>query len=509
MSITIHTLALEGLKPIVVEVQAQMSPGLPAFVLVGLGDKAIAESRERVRAALFSMGIALPPKKIIINLAPADLQKEGSHYDLPIALALLALMGAIPGDALGEYIVMGELGLDGRIQRVHGILPAAMEAASRGIRLICPAANGSEAAWAGNDIAVAAPDLLALTNHLRGQQHLESPVALPPKENRYVHDLSAVKGQSLAKRALEVAAAGGHNLLMNGPPGAGKSMLASCLPGILPPLNPREMLEVSTIASVAGKLDAQAGLATARPFRDPHHSSSMAAMVGGGKHALPGEISLSHHGVLFLDELPEFQRGVLESMRQPMETGQISIARAQRHVTYPAQFQLIAAMNPCRCGYLTDPARACGKAPRCAETYQSRLSGPLLDRIDLHIEVEALETREMLNIAPGEPSRVVRARVEAARQKQEARAEALGLSGHTNAALRGEEVFEACILSEGAKARMEQALSTFRLSMRAYSRILKMARTLADLEDAARIETHHALEALSYRNVHHIAAEAA
>jgi magnesium chelatase family protein len=416
----IRTVAFLGIDAVEVEAQVTIAAGLPAFMVVGLPDKAVAESRERVRAALTAMGLALPPKRIIVNLAPADLAKEGSHFDLPIALGLLAAMGVLPAEEIENYVALGELALDGSILPVAGVLPAAVGAAARGHSLICPAVSGGEAAWAGGLEILAAPSLLALINHFKGTQILSPPAPRVAEERGSFLDLKDIKGQETAKRALEVAASGGHNLLMIGPPGAGKSMLAARLPGILPPLDPGEALEVSMVHSVAGLLR-NGELMRRRPFRDPHHSASLAALVGGGLRAKPGELSLAHLGVLFLDELPEFQRATLEALRQPMETGRAVVARANAHVTYPARVQLVAAMNPCRCGYLDDAALACGRAPKCAQDYQSRISGPLFDRIDLHIDVPAVKAADLDLPPPAEGSAEVASRVTAARARQRAR----------------------------------------------------------------------------------------
>src|ERR1700721_859625 len=393
----VATVAFEGVEARNVTVQVQVAPGLPAFNVVGLGDKAVSEARDRVRAALTASGLALPSRRITVNLAPADLPKEGSHYDLPIALGLMAAIGAIPHDALSGFAVLGELGLDGSIAPVAGVLPAAIGANARGEGLICPAKCGPEAAWASPEMEiVAAASLIQLANHFRGTQVLSRP---QPKIREFADplvDLKDIKGQESAKRALEVAAAGGHNLLLVGPPGAGKSMLAARLPTILPPLTPAELLEVSMIPSGAGETEGGA-LTYRRPFRAPHHSASMPALVGGGLRARPGEISLAHHGVLFLDELPEFGPQALDSLRQPLETGEVSIARANHRVTYPARFMLVAAMNPCRCGRASEPGFACRRGPntRCAAGYQARISGALLDRIDLHIEVPAVDAADL------------------------------------------------------------------------------------------------------------------
>ncbi|MEA1937942.1 MAG: YifB family Mg chelatase-like AAA ATPase, partial [Pseudomonadota bacterium] len=413
----IQTFAFQGIDVLPIDVQVQMTGGLPAFSVVGLPDKAVAESRERVRGALHALGLALPPKRITVNLAPADVIKEGSHFDLPIALGLLGALDVLPLDILASFAALGELALDGGIRAVSGVLPAAINAREHDVGLICPESCGGEAAWAGEMDILAAPTLLALINHFKGAQVLPEPVARLSDDTTTHPDLYDVKGQEIAKRALEIAAAGGHNLLMIGPPGAGKSMLASRLPGLLPPLTAREALEVSMIHSVAGLLEG-GRLMRARPFRDPHHSASLPALIGGGMRARPGEISLAHRGVLFLDELPEFARATLESLRQPMESGRAVVARANHHVTYPARFQLVAAMNPCRCGYLDDPERACARAPKCAIEYQSKISGPLFDRIDLHVDVPAVSAADLTLPPPRENSADVAARVAAARVVQ-------------------------------------------------------------------------------------------
>jgi magnesium chelatase family protein len=498
----VSTVAFEGIEARAVDVQVQVAPGLPAFHVVGLADKAVSEARERVRAALIASGLALPARRITVNLAPADLPKEGSHYDLPIALGLMAAIGAIPPDALAGFTVLGELGLDGSIAPVAGVLPAAIGANSRGEGLICPYACGPEAAWASPEMEiVAASSLIQLANHFKGTQVLIRP---RPKVRELADaplDLADIKGQESAKRALEVAAAGGHNLLMIGPPGAGKSMLAARLPSILPALSPAELLEVSMIASVAGAL-AEGALTNRRPFRAPHHSASMPALVGGGLRARPGEISLAHHGVLFLDELPEFQPAVLDSLRQPLESGDVTIVRANYRVTYPARFMLVAAMNPCRCGHASDLGYTCrrGASTRCAADYQGRLSGPLLDRIDLHIEVPAVTAADLILPAPAEGSREIAARVARARDTQAARYAALGLPQvRTNAQAQGPVLEEVAKPDTAGAALIRDAADAMRLSARGYHRVLRVARTLADLDGAERVGRIHLAEALSYR----------
>lgn len=498
----VATVAFEGVEACSVDVQVQIAPGLPAFNLVGLPDKAVSEAKERVRAALIASGLALPAKRITINLAPADLPKEGSHYDLPIALGLMAAIGAIPSDAMAGFTVVGELGLDGSLAPIAGVLPAAVAANGRGHGLVCPKACGAEAAWASPDMEILAPaSLIQLANHLRGTQVLSRPEPKIHAIDQEALDLSEIKGQESAKRALEIAAAGGHNLLMIGPPGAGKTMLAARLPSILPPLAPSELLEVSMIASVAGTIEGGA-LTSRRPFRNPHHSASMAAMVGGGLRARPGEVSLAHLGVLFLDEFPEFQPQVLDSLRQPIESGEVVIARANHRITYPARFQLLAAMNPCRCGRAYELGFSCKRGPntRCTAEYQARLSGPLLDRIDLHIEVPAVAASDLVLPPPSEGSREIAARVAAARTIAAERYRALGRPElRTNAEAQG-SLLEEIATPDGAGLKLlRDAADAMRLSARGYHRVLKVARTIADLDGVATIGRPHLAEALAYR----------
>ncbi|WP_439273028.1 YifB family Mg chelatase-like AAA ATPase [Pseudochrobactrum sp. HB0163] len=499
----ISTVAFQGIEAKLVDVQVMAAPGKMGMSIVGLPDKAVAESRERVQAALHASGLSMPVKKVTINLAPADLPKEGSHYDLPIAMGLMVAVGALPEDCLQSYVVLGELALDGAIAPVAGVLPAAITANMHGMGLICPQACGAEAAWADADMEILNPrSLIALANHFRGSQVLTRPQpalqSLHDSEEMIL-DLADVKGQESAKRALEVAAAGNHNLLFSGPPGSGKSMLAQRLPGILPPLSAREMLDVSMIASVAGTLSG-GRLTDRRPFRSPHHSASMAAMVGGGHKAKPGEISMAHHGVLFLDELPEFSPQVLDSLRQPLETGECMIARANHRVSYPARFQLVAAMNPCKCGMAGEPGFTCARGPRCRSDYQARISGPLLDRIDLRVEVAALKPSDLILTAQAEPSASVAQRVLQARRIQEARYKQLGCAHiATNAACPASLLEEVAAMRDDGRKLLYDVSEKLRLSARAYHRVLKVARTLADLEAEQYVERHHLAEAVSYR----------
>jgi magnesium chelatase family protein len=479
-----------------IDVQVHLANGVPGFQIVGLADKAVAESRERVRSALHAIGMALPPKRITVNLSPADVPKEGNHFDLPIALGLLVGMGVIPQGAIDAYYAMGELALDGLLTPVSGILPAAVHANAQGCGLICPEGNGSEAAWAG-ELSILAPDsLVALTNHILQRQRLSPPLPLAQDARKPRGDWRDVRGQESAKRVMEIAATGGHNVLLSGPPGAGKSLLASRMTTILPPLSPEEALEVSMIHSIAGQLK-EGMLIMDRPYRDPHHSASIPALVGGGIRAKPGEISLAHQGILFLDELPEFQRAALDSLRQPLETGYTTVSRANAHVTYPANIQLVAAMNPCRCGYLTDVERACSRAPACGEDYTRRLSGPLLDRIDLRLDVEPVKPYELSRIAAGEDSATVRARVTRARDVQRQRY--APYQKKLNADIDGDLLYAQTALDGPTETFLQNAAEKLRLSARGYNRVLRVARTIADMAESEHVGMPHLKEALSYR----------
>ncbi|MGR3525900.1 MAG: YifB family Mg chelatase-like AAA ATPase [Paracoccaceae bacterium] len=494
-----YTVAFEGVSARTVEVQCAVTPGLPAFAVVGLPDKAVSEARDRVRAALSAMGIALPSKRITVNLSPADLPKEGSHFDLPIALALLAALEIVPPDAVERTTALGELSLDGSLIGVLGALPAAMAAAEEDRTLLCPRASGAEAAWVGACQVIAAASLMEVVRHYTGQAPItpaEPGEVTGEAGGRCLRD---VKGQERAKRALEIAAAGRHHMLMLGTPGSGKSMLAARIPGILPPLTAGEALETSMIHSLAGLLD-EGGISRARPFREPHHTASMAAIVGGGRSAKPGEISLAHNGVLFMDEFPEFPRGVLETLRQPIETGEVMVARANAHVRYPCRFMLVAAANPCKCGYLTDPARACTRAPVCGEDYMGRISGPLMDRFDLRVEVPPVAYTDLDLPASGETSQQVAARVAAARAVQAARFAAFeGM--HLNADAEGAVLDRIATPDAAGRALLGKVADRFGLTARGYHRVLRVARTIADLDGCDAVISDHVAEAVSYRLV--------
>ena len=494
-----YTVAFEGVEARPVEVQCAVSAGVPAFAIVGLPDKAVSEARERVRAALTTMAIALPSKRITVNLSPADMPKEGSHFDLPIAIGLLAALDILPRDEIAQTMALGELALDGTLIPVPDALPAAMTAAEEDRTLLCPAASGPEAAWVDSCRVLGAHSLAEVVRHYTGDAPILPATRGEATDGPALRDLRDVKGQERAKRALEIAAAGRHHLMLVGTPGSGKSMMASRLPGILPPLAPREALETSMIHSLAGLLD-QGGISRSRPFRQPHHTASMAAIIGGGRGAKPGEVSLAHNGVLFMDEFPEFPRAVLETLRQPIETGEVMVSRANAHVSYPCRFMLVAAANPCKCGYLSEPARACSRAPVCGEDYLGRISGPLMDRFDLRIEVPPVAFTDLDLPASGETSTAVAGRVAEARQRQTERFAAYpGL--RTNADAEGALLEEVASPDAESRELLLRAADRFGLSARGYHRILRVARTIADLAGEPELRRPHIAEALSYRLV--------
>jgi len=498
--INLNSIIFNGMDATKIDVQVQLSSGFakPEFNIIGLADRAVKESAERIRNALSALNLSLPAKRLTVNLSPADIEKAGSHFDLPILCGILCAMGVLPENELTKYLIIGEIGLDGAIVRTNGVLPASVWANNNGLGIICPGVQGAEARWAGHTNILAPNHILDLINHFHGKQILPLPqmAQFENEENLKVGDLSEVHGQESAKRALEIAAAGGHAMLMVGPPGAGKTMLASRLPSIMPEMTPNEILETSIIYSIAGKLENQS-LIKSRPFRSVHHTASPVALAGGGSDAKPGEISLAHNGVLFLDELPEFSRATLEILRQPMESGKIVISRAKRNSTYPAHFQLIAAMNPCPCGHLGNAALSCSRAPRCAEAYQNKISGPLLDRIDLHVDVDAVNPWEMskLSETPSEPSAVVRARVINARNRQISR------QGYVNALLDGSDMDKYVVLNDELTTFLNNAAEKMGMSARGYNRIKRIARTIADLRNDDNIIMSDIAEALSYRPI--------
>ncbi len=493
----LYSRAREGIHAPLVDVEVHLANGLPALSIVGLPEKAVQESKDRVRGALINARFEFPARRITINLAPADLPKEGGRFDLPIALGVLAASGQIPAERLSQYEFIGELALSGELRPVKGVLPVALAARDAGRALVVPQESAAEAALVSGLAIYPARHLLEICEHLTQGGRIPR-YTVPPTSSAIVSgaDLSDVRGQPHAKRALEIAAAGGHSLLMIGPPGTGKSMLASRLPGILPSMTEAEALETAAVLSVSdGGFDAAHW--SHRPFRQPHHTASGVALVGGGSNPRPGEISLAHNGVMFLDELPEFDRRVLEVLREPLESGRITISRAARQAEFPARFQLIAAMNPCPCGYLGDNSRNCRCSADKIARYRDRISGPLMDRIDMHIEVPRLPTEMLHRPAEevAERSATVRERVEAARERQ------LQRIGRSNSALSSREVENICRLDDAGRTLLHRAMERLRLSARAYHRILKVARTIADLDGQGEIQVAHLSEAIGYRRL--------
>ena len=499
MVCSVKTISFNGIEAQNVEVQVSLAPGLPGFVIVGLPDKAVNESKERVRAVLRAIGVDFPSDHITVNLTPSDIIKEGAHYDLPIALGLLGVMKVIDRPCLDKFIFMGGLSLDGRINDVNGTLVAGAKALEDKLGLVCPKGNGSEAIWSGNENIIAVSHILELMNFFKGQLIVDKPIRKEAKDKVYNIDMSDVKGQESAKRAMLIAAAGGHNLLMVGPPGAGKTMLAERLVTILPKMSVNEAIETAKIHSVAGELNNEVSFL--RPFRAPHHSASTPSLVGGGRIGIPGEISLAHNGVLFLDELPEFSRQTLDALRQPLENKKAIISRVMAHTEYPANFQLIGAMNPCRCGYLGTKERMCTRAPKCAIEYMSKISGPLLDRFDMQIEVEAVNPYELTSKEKGTSSAEMLEKVEVVREICAERLYKLGIENiRVNAELKGEILEKILDMDEVLRKDVADMAQKYGLTARGVMRILRLARTIADLQSIKKVSRMHVIEAMSYRH---------
>jgi magnesium chelatase family protein len=500
----VKTFTFSGVDVIDVNVEVKLSPGIVMFNIVGLPDKAVNEAKERIRASINSINLGFPTQRITINLSPADLNKEGSYLDLPMALALLIEMKVIKQEAVDDFVVFGELSLDAHINSVSGILPAAIGANKCGLGIICPKACENEALLANKDMNIVAIDsLLSLINYFNGVEKLEKSVIREQKINNIYPDFRDVYGQYLPKRAVEIAAAGGHNLLMVGPPGTGKSMIAERILGILPDLTREEMLEINVINSIAGKI-CNGEFFTSRPFMSPHHSCSMAAMVGGGSKPKPGQITLAHNGILFLDELPEFTSQVLDSLRQPLETGRVSIARAMQHITYPANFQLIAAMNPCRCGHYGDSNRQCKRVPLCAQDYQNKISGPILDRFDLFVDVGIVDIfAEKQKLQNNESSDNIKKRVCRARNVQMERYKNI-IGKKVNAKINGENIEKYMKLDDKCENILRQANELYNFSVRSYNKIIKISRTIADLDNSFDIKEDHVYEALTFKQANYL-----